>query len=218
MPDRSPSPSWADQHLERTLQQLVSESDAQLRWQLVDRATQPPVSMRAGATAEHRQPGWYAAREPGDLAAMGYPVLGWDLEFPAPAACATWHEAEFDAERGLVYRFFVRSAWLSLTPPAGATGLRVRVLFGLHGQAIRETEVYVDDVPVTYRGEVEADGCKVLNIGLAVGATYPIAVRLDCGYSGVPSRLFPGATDERLLSAAVARPEWLFEKMAEQSE
>ena len=218
MSERSPPPSEADQHLEKTLQQLASESDARLRGQLVVCATQPPVSMRAGGAVEHRQPGWYAARESGDLAAIGYSVLGWDLEFPAPAACPTWHEAEFDLQRGLFYRFFVRRAWLSLTPPVGATGLRVQVLFGLHEQAIRETQVYVNDVPVMYRGEVEADGSKVLDFLLTFGKTYPMIVRLDCEHAGVPSRLFPGATDERLLSAAVGRPEWLFEKMADSNE
>jgi hypothetical protein len=212
MPDPSSHPSRADQHLESALRKLVTESDAQLRRQLVDRAIQPPVSMRVGGTAAHRQPGWYTAREPRDLAAMGFPVLGWDLEFPAPASCPSWHAAEFDAQRGLVYRFFVRSAWLSLTPPAGATGLRVRVLFGIHAQAIRETMVHVDDAPAFYPEEIEADGCRALDIRLDFGASAPVTVRLDCAHSGVPSRLFRGATDERLLSAAVARPEWLFEK------
>jgi hypothetical protein len=212
MPESTSELPSDDRQLEASLRQLVAESDAQLRRHLVSRATQPLSTMRAGGSVSHGRAGWYSARESFELAAMGFSIAPLELEFPAPVACPSWHAAELDVKQGLVFRFFVRSAWVSLVPPAEATGVRVRVVFGLHAQAIAETAVALDGAAIAFTSEHEPLGSRTVDLYFAAAAPAALKLHVGCAHAGVPARLYPGSTDHRLLSAAIAKPEWLFEE------
>jgi len=196
--------------LEASLRQLTTETDARLRKQLVDRATGPSVTLRAGGPVPHRNLDWYKARESVELAAEGFPIAVWELDFPAPASSPSWHAAEFDAKRSMVFRFFVRNAWLSMTPPSDAIGLRFRVLFGIHAQAVAETVINVEGATIEFAAERNGDGCRLFDIHFALTSPTPLTIRLACAHAGIPACLYAGSTDDRLLSAAIAKPEWLF--------
>jgi len=186
--------------LETKLKELVRRSEQELREKLVFGAV-GAGSMRASGKDAHNKPGWYTARTADDLARAGYPVRPDDCEFPVPVNCPSWHSAERDGETAALYRFFATRAHLEI--PTTGMGIRFRVLFGLSPECVLATEAECAGASVTYEGDV-MDRCIII---CPPEGAERITVTFTCPIAGVPARVHPGATDQRLLSAAIAAPE-----------
>lgn len=191
--------------VERKLKDLIRASDESLRAELVDGTTRATGSLRASGRDEHNLPGWYSARTEADIAAMGFPVRQANLAFPVPPESSTWHDAETDRDSGLVFRFFAGTASLSIERPQGVDAIQFRVMFGLTPEAILATEALCEGAEVTATG---GTGDRTITIRFTDNEAVK-AVRFRCPVIGVPAKTHPGATDERLLSAAIAAPTWV---------
>jgi len=191
------------------LRERVSAAMASVREDIVHTLAYREGHLRAVDVVDHDTAGWYGVIDATELAARGYHVAPNELAFPVPADSPSWHEAEVSGD-GALFRFFAREAWLVLPETfAGAGQLSVRAPFAVNGEALESLRVAVDDVePVEVtRG---ADESGEVAITLAFADLPPRAVlRVSSGVTLVPARAIPGNTDERLLSVAIKRPEWM---------
>lgn len=182
------------------LKELISLSDENLRAELVRATVRATGSLRASGKDEHNFPGWYTARTEAEIAAMGVPVCAENLAFPVPAQSPTWHNAEQDCDTGLIFRFFATTASLQLERPKGANTVQFHVLFGLTAEATLATEAECEGA------EVQAQGGTIT---IRFTDEEPVkTVHFRCPVTGVPAKVHPGTTDERLLSAAISAPQW----------
>lgn len=188
-----------------TLQARVARTLAALREEIVAVVAEGDRHLRAVPVTEHDRSGWYGIAQAHELAAMGYPVSRLELEYPVPAECPWWHDAEVDGRDGRLFRFFARNAWLVLSF-AGRGRLEVVVPHGLNGAAMDSLRVLLNGVERVASRSFDRHGRRVLRFNARF--TPGDVLRFECDVADVPAHLYPAASDARLLSVAIARPTW----------
>lgn len=201
--------SNAEAEYANRLRALVADYEAGFRQRLLEEVILPMTRQEMHGGVKWSDAGWFRAAPFDAQASLVADRADVDLEFPIPAACGTWYNAERDHRDGRVFRFFFGKAWLHRIVPAGSTrvevcmphmvGEEVEAVFALHvdGQPAERVSVERDDL-----------GRRVFAFVLPVAVAEPRSLRIEfsCAHVAIPARVHEGSTDQRRLSAALCEP------------
>lgn len=168
------------------------------------------ASLRAGNGARWNEPGWYTSLTPAQLQAFA-PATADGQDAPGLEG-GNWYPAETDARSDASFRFFHHSAWLDLSAPAGPAVLCFTVPHVIMAEALAGLTVTLAGIPAAHTvlpSEGHAAAVE-LHVGAALPAQAGRALRIvfSTPVAAVPALLYPGSTDQRLLSLAVTMPTW----------
>lgn len=191
---------------------ILKHRDTVIRDEIVNKFVIPNKAfLRNGNGMTVGESGWYAAQH-----APGTQYAQPPDPFPVPTECHAWYNAEIDSRDGLIFRFFVRQAWLYLVPPKRSCAVEITVPFALIPEAITALRLAIADVPLSIE-QIESDRfdrqryrALVPDILLSCfSLTERVRLDIQTPISGKPMLLYAGSTDSRRLSCAISLPRFI---------
>lgn len=204
----------SDKQLESIGARLLATHAEALKTALLASMVLPNAAqLRGGNDTRWNDAGWYAVIGDDALRAFlqgggtGGPCL------PARDAAGDWYPAETDHRTGMAFRFFHHSAWFELPAPTLPSVLRLAVPYVVMAEALEALSITVSGMalphavlPAEHGSAVEllVDGPLLAQAGQA--RTLHIVLRTPV--AAVPALIYPGSSDQRLLSLALGIPTW----------
>lgn len=132
-------------------------------------------------------------------------------QFPVPAACKNWHQAERDHRDGKLIRFFAHKAWLETEIDESATHLELLVNYEVGPGAITQLEVRLFGEMLRLTSiTAEQFGRKKLQYKLPTNRPKGAArLELKCDYTYRPALMGRNSNDHRILSLAISKPAYV---------
>jgi hypothetical protein len=196
-----------DRSVQAQASQAIAYHDDMLREIAFDTLVKPNMTrLRGGNDRKWNEAGWYS------------PIGGTELvttpsdPFPVPDGCWNWYPAEYDAQRGGWYRFFVRHAWLELSPPDDAGLLSFVVAHVVMGEVLGTLRLSVNGIQIAHAAQACAHACAKISVQLSqdmidnARRTGHLRLDLYAPIEAMPALIYEAAQDYRHLSMAICFP------------